>query len=57
MLRGRVDHGDCDATIRVLDGAAFDPVLNGLKVAARQGGGARSGWWRVESLEDIVFGR
>ena len=43
--------------IRVVDGAAFDPVHRGLEVVIRRGVRARSGWARVESLGGIVFRR
>ena len=45
------------AQLRVVDGAAFDPALNGLEIAVREGEGARRRWVRVESLGGEVFGR
>ena len=53
----KVRRGRETGQIRVLDGAAFDPALSGLKVARRQGERARRGWVRIESLDGIVFSR
>lgn len=52
----KVWRGRETAQIRVIDGAAFNPALSGLEVAMRRGVGERSGWVRVESLVQVVFG-
>ena len=53
----KVRQGRETGQIKVIDGAAFDPVHSGLEVATRQSDRSRSGWVRIASLERLVFGR
>ena len=53
----KVRQGRDTEQLRVVDGAAFDPELNGLETAMRRGARARRGWVLVKSLDGIVLRR
>ena len=53
----KVRQGRETGQLRVVDGAAFDPELNGLETAMRRGARARRGWVLVKSLDGIVLRR
>ncbi len=49
----KVRRGRATRQVRVADGGAFDPTLNGLKGAMRRGAGGRRRWVLVGSLDEI----
>ena len=53
----KVSRGRETGQIRVIDGAAFDPALSGLKVALRQGGSSPDGWVLLKNLDTVVSRR
>ena len=53
----KVRQGRDTGQLRVVDGAAFDPALNGLETAMRRVARARRGWVLMESLDGIVSRR
>ena len=49
----KVRRGRETGQVRVVDGAAFDPALNGLRAAMGRGARGRRGWVLVRSLDGI----